>query len=184
MQQPKAQHFNPRSPHGERPSAVRHGNNLRDFNPRSPHGERHDNHVVSCQHCQFQPTLPARGATVLTNISVKTGEDFNPRSPHGERLVSYSAHSFAISTFQPTLPARGATARFINRHAVRLISTHAPRTGSDKLLPSPSHCRNISTHAPRTGSDCKRAVHCQHGSISTHAPRTGSDPRGERWHCH
>ena len=32
--------FNPRSPHGERPSAFFVGRGDYDFNPRSPHGER------------------------------------------------------------------------------------------------------------------------------------------------
>ena len=79
--------FNPRSPHGERPLALRRG---------AP------NYIV------FQSTLPARGATscIVSNhcaiiISIhapRTGSDrfvaehpravhdFNPRSPHGERL--------------------------------------------------------------------------------------------------
>ena len=33
--------------------------------------------------------------------------------------------------FQPTLPARGATAVIDALTAQRIISTHAPRTGSD-----------------------------------------------------
>ena len=56
-------HFNPRSPHGERPSRRPCWMRPRDFNPRSPHGERPD----AAFHAQlahlFQPTLPARGAT-------------------------------------------------------------------------------------------------------------------------
>ena len=55
------------------------------------------------------------------------------------------------------------------------ISTHAPRTGSDKFAGSVvSFCR-ISTHAPRTGSD--HAI--QRGSYGTRYfnPRS---PHGER----
>ena len=33
-------HFNPRSPHGERPAHTTSISGLNDFNPRSPHGER------------------------------------------------------------------------------------------------------------------------------------------------
>ena len=100
------------------------------FNPRSPHGERPRFTTARCAPCSFQSTLPARGATVAalseksgisfqstlpargaTNwddinkayseyISIhapRTGSDaaetwqyahtrnFNPRSPHGER---------------------------------------------------------------------------------------------------
>ena len=78
----------------------------------------------------FQPTLPARGATRLT------------RAGSGP------------SRFQPTLPARGATLAAASSAAVLLISTHAPRTGSDDWLPyTPEQGKDISTHAPRTGSD-------------------------------
>ena len=124
------------------------------FNPRSPHGERlkyqRDVNIV----IKFQSTLPARGATrpvrlLLLRLAIsihapRTGSDeyihrrtfkrtanFNPRSPHGERLQSiwHTAGSFHISIhaprtgsdqlyelgmlsptqFQSTLPARGAT---------------------------------------------------------------------------
>ena len=34
------------------------------FNPRSPHGERHQPALNHQQQQKFQPTLPARGATV------------------------------------------------------------------------------------------------------------------------
>ena len=104
---------------------------------------------------QFQPTLPARGATLihqnnntLFSISThapRTGSDgiwsenvpmalnFNPRSPHGERRVG--------------IPSCNVDKK---------ISTHAPRTGSD-LLPLLLHWKkSISTHAPRTGSDLFR----------------------------
>ena len=78
----------------------------------------------------FQPTLPARGATLLggedlraVNISThapRTGSDrtpgkaenghenFNPRSPHGERQ-RWRTYFTLPTGFQPTLPARGAT---------------------------------------------------------------------------
>ena len=34
---------------------------------------------------EFQPTLPARGATAHALGGAVQGIDFNPRSPHGER---------------------------------------------------------------------------------------------------
>ena len=101
------------------------------FNPRSPHGERPVSRGLSgVIHRQFQPTLPARGATVLDALvaqvrpisthAPRTGSDhvdvnhdlssfyFNPRSPHGERPVIF-AGTWRLRKFQPTLPARGAT---------------------------------------------------------------------------
>ena len=58
----------------------------------------------------------------------------------------------------------------------RIISIHAPRTGSDDpvdaLFPDEY---SISIHAPRTGSDAFRDVPRAAVEISIHAPRTGSD---------
>ena len=79
---------------------------------------------------EFQPTLPARGATTSPTSSEKSTAYFNPRSPHGER------HQEALDI---------ATER--------LISTHAPRTGSDPIPLDMADDIEISTHAPRTGSD-------------------------------
>ena len=57
---------------------------------------------------RFQPTLPARGATPKGGDHDRPGPYFNPRSPHGER--------------------RAASRR---QSRQQFISTHAPRTGSD-----------------------------------------------------
>ena len=68
------------------------GNASVHFNPRSPHGERLEGMNKTAQNWKFQPTLPARGATL----------DY--------------ARCHPINPFQPTLPARGATAcAFINK---------------------------------------------------------------------
>ena len=125
------------------------------FNPRSPHGERQVVCLSDYKNRKFQPTLPARGATHDVAGFLHVSVYFNPRSPHGERRFSPVPASHR-HTFQPTLPARGATAfrRFIG-------STHF----------------DISTHAPRTGSDRTAGRNQRRAQISTHAPRTGSDPR-------
>ena len=61
----------------------------------------------------------------------------------------------ALRVFQPTLPARGATLfQHIGQCRQPCISTHAPRTGSDRAAsPEKTFAGTISTHAPRTGSD-------------------------------
>ena len=61
--------------------------------------------------------------------------------------------------------------------SAHIISTHAPRTGSDLLRRGSSCLHHISTHAPRTGSDALCCVGGDATDISTHAPRTGSDWR-------
>ena len=79
--------------------------------------------------------------------------------------------------FQPTLPARGATGIALPCAAFVLISTHAPRTGSDIDGEDYTQVIAISTHAPRTGSDVHHLHRVKRIVISTHAPRTGSDGR-------
>ena len=102
------------------------------FNPRSPHGERRRVRRYDCGiTTKFQSTLPARGATKrfsprtrqhshfnprsphgerrYVSIQNPVLQDFNPRSPHGERLCAGAASS-SPGSFQSTLPARGATA--------------------------------------------------------------------------
>ena len=124
-------HFNPRSPRGERPSAILHiitslfisihapreGSDpsvvvalayLAYFNPRSPRGERHR---------KREPT----------NFRAKY---FNPRSPRGERPAHHRITA-KDKTFQSTLPARGATPHTARYCDTPAISIHAPREGSD-----------------------------------------------------
>ena len=101
-------YFNPRSPHGERHGLLRtQGLSWRI----STHAPRTGSDVLPVPRAPviniFQPTLPARGATKYRFACV-----FPP-------------------LFQPTLPARGATATIVCCTTKSMISTHAPRTGSD-----------------------------------------------------
>ena len=101
----------------------------------------------------FQPTLPARGATWTDSTRWATPSDFNPRSPHGER------HG----------PCHRALVR-------RVISTHAPRTGSDPVTQAglPGR-RNFNPRSPHGERPAALRPHSLPPPISTHAPRTGSD---------
>ena len=146
-----------------------------DFNPRSPHGERLGLQLAASQAAQFQPTLPARGATRLivssrlarriSTHAPRTGSDegcsssagtsrhFNPRSPHGERRHAARLYDGAVR-FQSTLPARGATI-YLQRRSNRLRyfnprSPHGERLQDFYFSDSTDI---ISIHAPRTGSD-------------------------------
>ena len=78
---------------------------------------------------------------------------FNPRSPCGER------HGGAV-----------------HGDGSCLISTHAPRAGSDARVRRVRAGLPISTHAPRAGSDLSHDRTGEPVPISTHAPRAGSDP--------
>ena len=192
-----ARYFNPRSPHGERPSGQPEPPAASNFNPRSPHGERRSARTSPDVTFPFQPTLPARGATLEGDSRDRGPGHFNPRSPHGER-PTIQRYTEYLGEFQPTLPARGATdGRAAERTGVRFQPT-LPARGATRMLDNQIARTFISTHAPRTGSDDGRRrtsaaakdfnPRSPHGerrhtrtqtaspkTISTHAPRTGSD---------
>ena len=175
-------YFNPRSPHGERPGRGSGAHCSWHFNPRSPHGERQKRPRVRFSPCQFQSTLPARGATsrfprqeggrtifqstlpargatepppeppeppAISIHAPRTGSDIRSPRPSARRAAFQStlpargatvviAGVLAQVVFQSTLPARGATGAVLQRNLSRLISIHAPRTGSDNAAFAPA----------------------------------------------
>ena len=164
--------------------------------PRTGSDRRYQAHHQAPQ--RFQPTLPARGATTITNFQ-KSLDVFQPTLPARGATERMRALLRSGVQFQPTLPARGATRSTKQSKKQQRISTHAPRTGSDLCNQIVAVLVGISTHAPRTGSDLPGATvrrlpknfnpRSPHGErrrdawqdgggsrISTHAPRTGSDP--------
>ncbi len=150
----KGRHFNPRSPHGERQEerknaswedeisthAPRTGSDsLRCwsvcfratyFNPRSPHGERP----------MFTET--SLSYIVISTHAPRTGSD--PVAP---------APADKPAAFQPTLPARGATKRMSLRRSSCVFQPTLPARGATRVRDAPTRAVVISTHAPRTGSD-------------------------------
>ena len=76
---------------------------------------------------------------------------------------------------QSTLPVRGATVADSLQLLYHPISIHAPREGSDEILPKDFGRHGISIHAPREGSDWGHTVALAFQCISIHAPREGSD---------
>ena len=104
--------------------------------------------------------------------------NFNPRSPYGERPVRLGIRPTRY-LFQSTLPLRGATIVARRLLAGRLISIHAPLTGSDFFQITIFRASiAISIHAPLTGSD--------HHSPCDLPPAPNFNPRspyGERPRC-
>ena len=144
------------------------------FNPRSPHGERLCFAVNRAEKSAFQPTLPARGATILLFSSKAAFFYFNPRSPHGERRLAdvVPAPQLRISTHAPRTGSDVAYSTCLSltpyfnprsphgerRHRLELLRPHDdfnPRSphGERRLNRHSSIPKQISTHAPRTGSD-------------------------------
>ena len=101
---------------------------------------------------EFQPTLPARGATYAELNKVY------------RRLA-----------FQPTLPARGATVLLCSRQHKLRISTHAPRTGSDhgtpRLTRAGSDFNPRSPHGERQKGRPKKASQGYFNPRSPHGER-------------
>ena len=127
-------HFNPRSPHGERPRSDDGCKKIaRYFNPRSPHGERH---VSECKRLSDKR---------ISIHAPRTGSDDNLQS------VCVICH---ISIHAPRTGSDLAYERFVRD--LMHISIHAPRTGSDAARPLLVPTMPISIHAPRTGSDLLR----------------------------
>ena len=79
----------------------------------------------------FQPTLPARGATPRRNPAPTCTRYFNPRSPHGERRRWHMDGCNAVCDFNPRSPHGERPNIHLFRVEKCFISTHAPRTGSD-----------------------------------------------------
>ena len=100
-----------------------------NFNPRSPCGERQISRTRCPSAYTFQPTLPVRGATSFA-IRHSLIARFQPTLPvrGATRLES---RADLLRRFQPTLPVRGATRPVQLLALPVLISTHAPRAGSD-----------------------------------------------------
>ena len=101
------------------------------FNPRSPCGERRSGAAAAVHLRYFNPRSPC-GERRAARRKKTRKPYFNPRSPCGERL-----------------------ARNHGQRALRGISIHAPRAGSDvcQIYDPIEHI--ISIHAPRAGSDSR-----------------------------
>ena len=130
------------------------GPTQKEFQPTLPvRGATNSGVVGDGQYVIFQPTLPVRGATTATSL------------PCGSYL------------FQPTLPVRGATRLEDMHRRFVIISTHAPRAGSDRKR-SDRHDLRRAHFNPRSpcGERLRRRSHarpvCHHFNPSS--------PCGER----
>ena len=171
------EHFNPRSPCGERLHLRTEQRYHHHFNPRSPCGERLVMSAASwASSMLFQSTLPVRGATGLDTPACNA-ERISIHAPRAGSDHESMPSADTEGVFQSTLPVRGATWPFPDPCTCAEISIHAPRAGSDLCLRAPQkEIDMISIHAPRAGSDVR--TEARHGvgqGISIHAPRAGSD---------
>ena len=145
-----------------------------DFNPRSPHGERPSLRRNSPAPISISIHAPRTGSDAFARLTILYTRYFNPRSPHGERRCFWRTKR-RRKQFQSTLPARGATTRWGCFWRTKRISIHAPRTGSDVVdvcrMPQKSHFNPRSPHGER-----RRAEQIRKGAGNFN-PRS---PHGER----
>ena len=171
-------HFNPRSPDGERQKAYRNNHPIHYFNPRSPDGERRLAQCVRLIILGFQSTLPGWGATRSSRSFGSSMLKFQSTLPGWGATGGRAGIATACVVFQSTLPGWGAT----NNDGVveydDMISIHAPRMGSDTSSPSSvigsAHFNPRSPDGERHKPNKKSP---KTGTISIHAPRMGSDFR-------
>ena len=104
------------------------------FNPRSPCGERPN--ITICDDCRTAISIhaPLAGSDPGPTRRRWCGCYFNPRSPCGERLDHVVQHNH-WNGFQSTLPLRGATSFGFEIAEQDVISIHAPLAGSDHVAP-------------------------------------------------
>ena len=191
------------------------------FNPRSPHGERPTPGLSDAGKGRFQSTLPARGATVrlyqemfgldafqstlpargatpeqahrraCAGISIhapRTGSDrfeivsqcisayFNPRSPHGER-PRRSVHHHQGDGISIHAPRTGSDRKFLQRKRYEYIfQSTLPARGATRMPRSkwPPPC-NFNPRSPHGERQALPPMLREALEISIHAPRTGSD---------
>ena len=126
---------------------------LHHFNPLSPHGERPLRLLPYLPLVRtFQSTLPTRGETRQRPAGDPPG-NFNPLSPHGERPDTGSFQMHTSEYFNPLSPHGERPRRPINT-GPREISIHSPHTGRDgmRTTRSPSglsHFNPLSPHGER-----------------------------------
>ena len=125
------------------------------FNPRSPHGERPGESSISSQLSQFQSTLPARGATAIFSAVAFSSSLFQSTLP-ARGATDLCAGDGLLLHISIHAPRTGSDLRAGGAGCDGQISIHAPRTGSDPGSPAERRNDYISIHAPRTGSDMKR----------------------------
>ena len=198
-----ARYFNPRSPHGERPSGQPEPPAASNFNPRSPHGERRSARTSPDVTFPFQPTLPARGATRMLDNQIartfisthapRTGsddgrrrtsaaaKDFNPRSPHGERrhTRTQTASPKTISTHAPRTGSDGI--KHGKRFGQRAFQPTLPARGATPPIRGFVKALAFQPTLPARGATRRQQLIYHRLCISTHAPRTGSDSFARRF---
>ena len=194
---PFRQNFNPRSPHGERRQQPARASQQPAISTHAPRTGSDLSPGTGGPHEAISTHAPRTGSDllfralrrahiVISTHAPRTGSDkdrrtraalrinFNPRSPHGERPHKPGGGA-ATTRFQPTLPARGATCTAPGHPRGGDISTHAPRTGSDRTATHKRRRERFQPTLPARGATVFHAL--LEETLGDFNPRS---PHGER----
>ena len=149
---------------------------LQHFNPRSPHGERRGYKLTDDRDIYISIHAPRTGSDNFCSrrnpqghISIhapRTGSD-EGGCPHQAGL-DISIHA----------PRTGSDTLLAHNAKILTISIHAPRTGSDPMASAIGCASRISIHAPRTGSDIwAQGRHKHQPRFQSTLPARGATPR-------
>ena len=150
---------------------------LSNFNPRAPCGARR-----ACSDwqfdrvCEFQPTRPLRGATVITARRAATSM-ISTHAPLAGRdrpvLADFLAH---VDDFNPRAPC-GARRRWGSdpRHTGSHFNPRAPCGARRQALPRLRRSLAFQPTRPLRGATFQRLLEHWISAISTHAPLAGRD---------
>ena len=144
------------------------------FNPRSPHGERPSFPISDTATLKFQSTLPAWERRGWQLAAVRNGV-FQSTLPHGERppTIPLNRRDDAISIHAP---AWGATTLSSSRRMVSSYFNPRPRMGSDTSVSFLSVDRDLFQSTLPHGERRKRRRRIRHTTIHFNPrSRMGSD---------
>ena len=130
------------------------------FNPRSPCGERRTALIVAPMLPVFQSTLPVWGATGGEDQK-SLGKHISIHAPRVGSDGQLQAGQLPVKAFQSTLPVWGATALLLVPLGGLPFQSTLPVWGATKIFTSRTKFKEISIHAPRVGSD-DRPPHLHH----------------------
>ena len=123
--------FNPRSPCGERRKdtwAALDAGKISIHAPRA--GSDQDMSIVTAAAAKFQSTLPVRGATI-GNQTTTSKPKFQSTLPVRGATTGTTCGTSALWYFNPRSPCGERPEQLARYRAMREISIHAPRAGSD-----------------------------------------------------
>ena len=186
--------FNPRSREGSDAELRNSPVYLRNFNPRSREGSDFESFDKVMAHNKFQSALPrgerphllmtvparffisirapARGATITSHGSSRSGKYFNPRSREGSDTLS----SLRVMTFSYFNPRSREGSDRMQQEIERFlrISIRAPARGATEESAADAAASEISIRAPARGATDMT------GNITQRQTFQSALPRGER----